>query len=70
MNWTPDRMDRLERAIVEESRVQISRRGTLYVVVPREIRSEGPSEVLVGTSYTGDDLRFALDEIEAFEVIS
>jgi hypothetical protein len=70
MNWTPDRMDRLERAIVEESRVQIARRGTLYVVLPREIRSEGSSEVLVATSYTGDDLRFALDEIDGFEVIS
>jgi hypothetical protein len=70
MNWTPDRMDRLERAIVDESRVQISRRGTLYVVVPRALRSEGGAEVLVGSSYTGDDLRFALDEIESFEVIS
>ena len=69
LQWTPDAMDRLERAIVEGPRVQLSRRGTVYMVVPREIRSRGPSEVLLGTTNAGHDLAFALDEIEHFDVI-
>lgn len=70
MNFTPDDMDRLERAIVEGARVQLSRRGTLYVVVPREIRSgRGAHEELVATSYSGDELHFGLDEMEWFEVL-
>lgn len=69
MNWTPDEMDRLERAIVEGARVQVWRRGTAYVVVPRELRPDGASEILIGTSYAGDDLRFSLDEVDGFEVI-
>lgn len=69
MHWSPDHMDRLERAIVEGTRVQISRRGTEFVVVPREIVSRGGREFLVATTYAGDDLSFALDELEDFEVI-
>lgn len=69
MNWSPEEVDRLERAIVEGSRVQLSRRGTEYVVIPRAIRSEGSGEILVGTTNTGDDLSFALDEIESFDVL-
>lgn len=69
MNWSPEEVDRLERAIVEGSRVQLSRRGTEYVVVPREIQSEGSAEILIGTTNAGDDLRFALDEIDSFDVL-
>jgi hypothetical protein len=70
MDWSPDRMERLERAIVEESRVQLTRRGTEYVVVPREIRSTGPSDSLVGITSTGDELTFALNEIDDFVVLA
>lgn len=69
MNFTPDDMDRLERAITEMSRVQLSRRGTEYVIIPREIDSSGSTEVLLGTTAAGDDLRFRLDEIERFSII-
>lgn len=69
MDWSPDEMDRLERAIVEESRVQLTRRGTEYVVVPREIRSQGPVDALVGVSSTGDELTFLLPEIDDFIVL-
>lgn len=68
-HWSPDEIDRLERAIIEGSRVQLSRRGTEYMIVPREIRSRGVSEVLIGTTNAGDRLTFALDEIERFDVI-
>lgn len=69
MKWTPDAMDRLERAIVEGARVQLSRRGTEYVVVPREIRAGAGGDVLVATTYTSDRMDFALSEIDRFEVI-
>jgi hypothetical protein len=69
MQWTPDEMDRLERAVADGDRVQLSRRGTEYVVTPREIRSGDASDVLLATTYTGDDLEFALNELERFEVL-
>jgi predicted DNA-binding transcriptional regulator YafY len=69
MHWRPEDMDRLERAISDGDRVQLMRRGTEYVVVPRRIVSDGSAEVLVGTTATGDDLRFQLDEIERFVVL-
>ena len=68
-HWSPDDIDRLERAIIDGSRVQLSRRGTEYMIVPREIRSRGQTEHLIGTTNAGDDLSFALDEIERFDVI-
>ena len=69
MDWSPETMDRLERAIVEGTRVQITRRGTEYVVVPREIRSSGPVDTLVGLTSTGDELSFTLPEIDDFVVL-
>lgn len=69
MEWTPDQLDRLERAIAEGARVQLMRRGTEYVLLPRALRAEGSTEVLLGTTIGGDDLRFRLDEVEAFAVL-
>lgn len=69
MKWTPDEMERLERAIVEGSRIQLSRRGTEYVVTPHEIRSEEGGEALIGTTNQGTDLTFALEEIDRFDVL-
>ncbi len=69
MHFSPNEIDRIERAIVEEARVQLSRRGTEYVVRPRELRSEGGREILVATTNAGDDLEFALDELEYLDVI-
>jgi hypothetical protein len=69
MNWSPDDMETLERAIVEGSRIQLSRRGTEFVVTPLSIRSDEGGEALVATTYTGDQLTFALDEIDGFDVL-
>jgi len=69
VKWSPDAVDRLERAIVEGARVQLWRRGTEYMVVPREIRSRGSEEALIGTTNTGDELSFLLEEIDRFEVV-
>lgn len=62
-------MDRLERAISEGSRIQLRRRGTEYVLLPRRLRSEASTDVLLATTTTGDELSFSLDEIERFAVI-
>ncbi|MDQ3604634.1 MAG: hypothetical protein M3418_00360 [Gemmatimonadota bacterium] len=70
MSWNPEEMERLERAIVEGSRIWITRRGTEYVLLPRSVGTEGSSEVLTATTTLGDDLQFRLDEIEAWEVIN
>lgn len=69
MDWKPDDMDRLEQAILEGTRVQLTRRGTEYVVIPREIRSTGPEDTLVGLTSTGDELSFSLPEIDSFVVL-
>lgn len=62
-------MDRLERAIVEGDRVQISRRGNEHVVVPLEVVPGATGDVLVATTYTGDRFEFPLDEVDDFDVI-
>jgi predicted DNA-binding transcriptional regulator YafY len=69
MHFNPAEIDRLERAILEETRVQLSRRGTEYVVIPLELRSEGGREILVGTTAAGDDLEFVLDELDYLDVL-
>ncbi|HET6764647.1 MAG TPA: hypothetical protein VFH27_13275 [Longimicrobiaceae bacterium] len=70
MTWSPNRLDRLERAISDGSRVQVSRRGTEYVVVPRGLHAEYGSEVLTATHpNTGDEIEFRLDEIDWFDII-
>ncbi len=70
MNWSAEQLDRLERALMEGSRVQIDRRGTEYVLVAHSLRTEGPVETLVGRHpTTGDDMEFRLDEIDSFAVV-
>lgn len=69
MDWSPEEMESLERAIVDGARVQLTRRGTEYVVVPREIRSSGTVDDLVGLTSTGDELTFSLPEIDRFLVL-
>lgn len=70
MNWTPDTLDRLERAIADGCRIQIYRRGTEYVVLPQTLRNDIGTEVLVATHPgTGERIEFALDEVESFTIL-
>jgi hypothetical protein len=63
-------MDQLERAARDGLRVAVVRRGNEYVVVARRIEISGSREVLVGVlPITGEEKRFELDRIEAFQVI-
>lgn len=70
MRWRPQDLDRLERAIDEGARIQLSRRGTEYVIAPRELRGEGTDEVIVAVHpNTGEEMRFRLSEIDSFVVL-
>jgi hypothetical protein len=69
MKWDPRQIDRLEEAIRDGERIELMRRGTEYSLIPRSLRSEGATEVLVAThTTTGEDLEFRLDEIERWSV--
>ncbi len=70
MNWTPDALDRLERAIDERARVQLRRLGAEVVLLPDRLRHDYGGEVLIGRHLgTGDRVEVPLDEVEWFAVI-
>jgi hypothetical protein len=70
IRWTPERMDRLESAARRGLRVTVARRGTEYVVVARRVAMIAGKESFIGyLPMTGEDLVFALDDIDAFDVI-
>jgi len=72
MRWSAERLDQLERAVREGLRVALTtRRGTEYIVIPSRIATDGPGDALVARlPMTGEELRFALDDIAAFHVLS
>ena len=48
----------------------LMRRGTEYIVVARRVQQSGGGEALVGyLPMTGEELRFNLHEIDAFQVL-
>lgn len=70
MNWTPDALDRLERAIDDGSRVRMRRLGAELVVLPDRLRHDYGGEILVGRHVgTGDWVEVPLDEVEWFTVV-
>lgn len=70
IRWTPERMDRLESAARRGLRVTLSRRGTEYIVVARQVTMKGGKEVFIGfLPMTGEELVFVLNDLDAFEVI-
>ena len=70
MNWTPDALDRLERALDEGLRVQMRRRGTEMVLLPDRLRHDYGGEVLVAHHLgTGDRVEVPLSEVESFHVL-
>ena len=49
----------------------IMRRGTEYIVVARRVLQSGGGEALVGyLPMTGEELRFNLQDIDAFQVLA
>jgi transcriptional antiterminator Rof (Rho-off) len=71
MRWSADRLDQLERAVRDGLRVALTtRRGTEYIVVAARLATDGSREALVARlPMTGEELRFTLDDITAFQVL-
>lgn len=70
MNWSPDSLDRLERALDEGARVRLRRKGAELVLLPERLRHDYGGEILVGQHLgTGDRVEVPLDEVEWFAVI-
>jgi len=71
VRWTPERMEQLERATRLGRRVILMRRGTEYIVVAKRLLHLGQREALVGMlPMTGEELRFELEELDEFHVLS
>jgi hypothetical protein len=67
---TVKQYDALERAIVDQSRVTIFRRGTEYSVIPeRLVMSKGREAILARHPSTGSALTLYLDEADSLEVV-
>ena len=71
MSFTTGDYDRLEHAIDRGRRVAIRRRGTEYLVVPAALRLVSGREALDATHpTTGDAIRFWIDELDRWDVVS
>jgi hypothetical protein len=67
---TPEALDALERAVREQRRVALRRRGTEYVVVAVGLETSSRDETLEGRlPMTGEVLTFPLRELERFAVL-
>ena len=68
--WTTQRMDLLERAVREQRRVAIVRRGTEFVVIAQSLSSVRARDAFVGRlPMTGEDMTFILDELDGFAIV-
>lgn len=63
-------MDLLERAVRENLRVAVGRRGTEFVVTAVRITSVKARDALIGRHpMTGDEMTFILDELDSFAIV-
>jgi len=68
---TPQEYDALELAVRRGSRIAVVRRGTEYVVVAKRLNTEGGQERIETVHpSTGDQLVFALEELDSIQVIA
>jgi hypothetical protein len=67
---TVKQYDALERAIVDQSRVTVFRRGTEYTVVPERLFvSNGREAIAARHPSTGAAITLYLDEADSLEVV-
>lgn len=70
MRFTSARYDQLERAARLGLRVALSRRGTEYVVTATRLgQLDGKESFRARLPMTGEEMEFALEDIEWFQVI-
>jgi hypothetical protein len=68
--WTTQRMDLLERAVRENRRVALNRRGTEYVVIAVALTTVKARDALVGRlPMTGENMTFILEELDSFALV-
>lgn len=71
LRWTPERLDQLENAVRNGRRVALNRRGTEYIVIAVRITSKDNRDAFIGRlPMTGEEMTFALEEIEEMQVMS
>lgn len=62
--------DALERAIVDQRRVVVMRRGTEFLVIVERLRLiDGREAIAARHPTTGDSLTIFLDEVDHLEVV-
>ena len=62
--------DALERAIVDQRRVMVFRRGSEFLVIPERITLIGGREAIIARHpSTGSALTLYLDELDTIEVV-
>ena len=66
---THEQYDLLERAITENRRIAVMRRGTEYVVVPSRLSVERGREAIQARHPSGTVMTFYLDEVQSIEVV-
>jgi hypothetical protein len=67
---TTEEYDRLERAVIDRSRIAVYRRGTEYVVIPTRLHLiDGRERIEAVHPTTGDRIILYLDEIDSMQVI-
>ncbi len=63
--------DALERAVTQQQRVMIMRRGTEYLVIPERLTLiKGREAIIARHPSTGASLTLFLDETDALEVVT
>ena len=67
---THQQYEALERAVTNGTRISVRRRGTEYVVVPRELKLRGGRESIEAVHpTTGEYLVLFIDEVDGIEVV-
>jgi hypothetical protein len=70
LRWTPERLDQLERAVRQGLRVAVSRRGTEFIVMAVRLTAAGQRDAFIGRlPMTGEEMAFALHEIDDFQIL-
>lgn len=68
--WTTQRMDLLERAVRENRRVAIGRRGTEFIVTAVALTTVRARDAFIGRlPMTGEEMTFILDELDSFAIV-
>jgi hypothetical protein len=68
---THEQYDRIERAVMNGTRVVLQRRGKReYVVIPMSLKVDNGREVIEARNpTTGHDLKIYLDEVDSIELV-